>query len=130
MNTIENLIEHFDQLQLAKPESGLGAIRKNAFNTFNVRGIPTSKQEDWKYTRIGGLFNKEYQLAVDSFTSSLITNDLEKFRLPGHEQANELVTKLTYIGLARAWLGLADLADKNNHTDIVYETPQKSSHAE
>jgi hypothetical protein len=48
-------------------------------------------------------------------------------------QANELAIKLTYIGMARAWLGLADLADRNNHTDIVYETsetPQKSSHAE
>ncbi len=91
MNTIENLKESFDQLQLAKPESGLGSIRKNAFNTFNIRGIPTSKQEDWKYTRISGLFNKEYQFPIDPSASSLITNDLEKLRLPGHKQANELV---------------------------------------
>jgi hypothetical protein len=39
------------------------------------------------------------------------------------EQANDLTTKLTYVGLARAWIGLADLADKSDHTDIVYETP-------
>ena len=46
------------------------------------------------------------------------------------EQTNDPMTKLTYVGLARAWLGLADLADKNDHTDLVYETPEKSSHAE
>jgi hypothetical protein len=39
------------------------------------------------------------------------------------EQAEDLATKLTYVGLARAWIGLADLADKSDHTDIVSETP-------
>ncbi len=39
------------------------------------------------------------------------------------EQAEDLATKLTYVGLARAWIGLADLADKSDQTDIVYETP-------
>lgn len=46
------------------------------------------------------------------------------------EQTKDPTTKLTYVGLARAWLGLADLADKNDHTDLVYETPEKSSQAE
>jgi Fe-S cluster assembly protein SufD len=91
MNTIAYLREHFDQSQSARQESGLGPIRKNAFNTFNSRGIPTSKQEDWKYTRIGVLFNKEYQFPVNPLTSSLVANDLKSLRLPGHERANELV---------------------------------------
>ena len=39
------------------------------------------------------------------------------------EQAEDFATKLTYVGLARAWIGLADLADKSDHTDIVSETP-------
>jgi hypothetical protein len=46
------------------------------------------------------------------------------------EQTSDPIAKLTYVGLARAWLGLADLADKNAHTDIVYESPQKSPHVE
>jgi Fe-S cluster assembly protein SufD len=85
MNTIAYLREHFDQSQSARQESGLGPIRKNAFNTFNSRGIPTSKQEDWKYTRIGVLFNKEYQFPVNPLTSSLVANDLKSLRLPGHD---------------------------------------------
>ena len=83
--------EHFDQLQLAGTDSGLGAIRKNAFNEFSTLGIPTTRQEEWKYTRIGGLFNKEYQFSVNPLTTSFTARDLNGVRLPGHEQANELV---------------------------------------
>jgi len=88
MNSVENYKEHFDQLQSAE-KNGLNAIRKNAFDAFNKFGIPTSKHEEWKYTRISPLFNKQYQFPVSSI--SLSVNDINKLRLPGHEQANELV---------------------------------------
>jgi hypothetical protein len=42
------------------------------------------------------------------------------------EQANDLIAKLTYVGLARAWIGLAALADEHAHED--YKMPQASSH--
>ena len=45
------------------------------------------------------------------------------------EQSSDPVDKLTLMGMARAWLALAELADKNSHNDLVYETPQKSSEA-
>ena len=49
---------------------------------FNKLGIPTAKHEEWKYTRIGGLFNKEYQFRQldDSID---FTEELNAFRLPG-----------------------------------------------
>ncbi len=59
---------------------------------FSNMGIPGSKHEEWKYTRIAGLFNKEFQLPADPLTGIRYNvEDLDKFRLPGHEQANELV---------------------------------------
>ena len=64
---------------------------KQAFQTFSQLGIPGSKHEEWKYTRIAGLFNKEYQGPADPFTGSVGAEDLKGLRLPGHEQANELV---------------------------------------
>ncbi len=88
MNSVEHYKEHFDQLQ-STDKNGLTAIRKNAFDAFNKFGIPTSRHEEWKYTRIGGLFNKQYQFPVS--TGSLSANDINDLRLPGHEQANELV---------------------------------------
>ena len=61
MNTIDNIKERFHELQSA----GNGKLKQheqNAFDAFNRMGIPTSKHEEWKYTRIGSVFNKEFQL--------------------------------------------------------------------
>ena len=78
-------------LQAGSNDNGLGAIRQNAFNAFSKMGIPTAKHEEWKYTRIGSLFNKEYELPADQTAELLSAADLTPVRLPGHEQANELV---------------------------------------
>ena len=90
MNTIEYFKEKFDRLQSANKDSGLAAIRQNAFDAFNKMGIPV-RHEEWKYTRISSLFNKEYNFSVTPIATSVSLNDLNTVRLPGHEQANELV---------------------------------------
>jgi Fe-S cluster assembly protein SufD len=91
MNTIAYFKERFDQLQPSEDPGGLDKLRKQAFHTFSTLGIPGSKHEEWKYTRIAGLFNKEFQVPADPFTGSVGAEDLKGLRLPGHEEANELV---------------------------------------
>jgi Fe-S cluster assembly protein SufD len=88
MNTIEYLKDRFNQLP-AVNENGLGVIRQKAFEAFNTMGIPTTRHEEWKYTRISGFFNKEYQYPVQG-NDALSADELNKLRLPGYEQANEL----------------------------------------
>ena len=39
------------------------------------------------------------------------------------EQVQDRVTKGKLLAMAQAWVRLADLAEKNAHTDLVYETP-------
>ncbi|HLK28792.1 MAG TPA: Fe-S cluster assembly protein SufD [Puia sp.] len=90
MNSLEYYKEHFEQLQSAKEKKGLSSVREKAFNDFAKFGIPTVKHEEWKYTRISGLFNKEYQFPVHSSTS-LSATDIDSIRLPGHKEANELI---------------------------------------
>src|SRR5690606_35929000 len=80
--------EQFDQLQLKKNESKLNFLRKDAFDFFNKAGIPTTRNEEWKYTRIGGLFNKEFRFNEPTEISA---EDLEAVRMPGYESADELV---------------------------------------
>jgi Fe-S cluster assembly protein SufD len=58
MNTIEFYKEQFDRLQSASEGSQLKRIRQEAFNSFNKAGIPGSRHEEWKYTRISGLLIK------------------------------------------------------------------------
>lgn len=89
MNTIEYYKERFEELQPAN--TGLDVVREDAFAAFSKMGIPTVKHEEWKYTRISSLFNKEYQFTADQLTTSLSAAELDAARLPGHEQANELV---------------------------------------
>ncbi|MEJ7769232.1 MAG: SufD family Fe-S cluster assembly protein, partial [Chitinophagaceae bacterium] len=89
MDTLNFFKEHFDHLQFKDANSGLDAIRKRAFQQFNEKGIPAGRNEEWKYTRIGGLFNKEYDFFLNA--GELTPEELDDIRLPGYEQANELV---------------------------------------
>jgi Fe-S cluster assembly protein SufD len=90
INSVEYFKEKFDLLQHANKDSLLGSVHQQAFNAFRTMGIPTVKHEEWKYTRVGSLFNKEYSVALDQKTNSLSNEDINAVRLPGHEEANEL----------------------------------------
>ncbi len=80
--------ERFEGLTLgANP---LADIRRDAFRSFDLMGIPTVRHEEWKYTRISSLFNKEFQLATAP-TTQLQASDIDKVRLPGYQDANQLV---------------------------------------
>lgn len=83
--------EKFNQLQSSNPDSIISVIRKKGFNTFNKTGLPTLHNEEWRFTRISNLFNKEYQLSEDELKITITTSDINSIRLPGYENANELV---------------------------------------
>ena len=90
-------------------------------------GIPTASHEEWKYTRISGLFNKEYQFPINPVTTSLSQKDFDAVRLPGHEKANELVFvnglfsfPLSIIHSSKQLVVLPlEEAAKNEYSDIV-----------
>lgn len=41
------------------------------------------------------------------------------------EQTNDPAVRLGLLEMAQVWIELADLAEKNSRTDLVYETPDK-----
>jgi Fe-S cluster assembly protein SufD len=91
MNNIEYFKDKFDQLQSTDSGSSLAPRRALAFAQFSKMGIPTLKNEDWKYTRVGGLFNQPYCFALDATTPALSKEDLADVEIPGHENANSIV---------------------------------------
>ena len=91
MDTITYIKERFAASTAAPHKGGLEAIRQQAFNDFSQWGIPTTRHEEWKYTRIGSEFNKELTLSLGEASLSLAARDLDAVRLPGHETASELV---------------------------------------
>ena len=81
--------DRFEQLQSGSQSHGLSPFREAAFKAFGKMGIPTPRHEEWKYTRISSLFNKDFELPGSQDTS-LAPAEIQALRLPGHEQANEL----------------------------------------
>ena len=125
MNTIEYFKERFDQLQADNSDSSLRAIRQRAFDSFTRLGIPV-RHEEWKYTRISSLFNKEYNLFSGQIPTSVSWSDLDAIRLPAHEEANELVFvngmfsfPLSTIRSNQILVMPLEEAAKNEFTDII-----------
>jgi Fe-S cluster assembly protein SufD len=126
MSSTTNFKEAFDILKSNGSDSSIQAIRQDAYDTFNKIGVPGSKHEEWKYTRVNGLFNKEYQLTAESNSSSLTPGELDAFRLPGNEEASELVfingiysARLSVIRSEALLLLPLEEAGKNEYKDIV-----------
>lgn len=90
-NDIAYLQKSFGELQQSgTTDSLLTNYRTRAFEELNRIGIPTSRHEEWKYTRISSLFRKPYSLATEN-PGLLTTAELNNCRLPGYETATELV---------------------------------------
>lgn len=135
MNTIAYFKERFDQIQPHDDHGSLDTLREHAFKTFSQLGIPGSKHEEWKYTRVAGLFNKEFQLPADPLTGSITMEDLNKLRLPGHQQANELVFvngfysfSLSRIQSTAIRVMALEEAAKNEYQETVSKWLGDSSH--
>ncbi len=91
MDPLAYFKEKFNALQSADGEpAGLTSVRKNAFSALHTFGIPTSRNEEWKYTRIGNLLNKEYRLVTQDSADDVTDEALMEIRLPGADAANEL----------------------------------------
>jgi Fe-S cluster assembly protein SufD len=125
MNTTAYFTEQFEQLQTADKANSLNTIRQEAFGVFNKLGVPTSRNEEWKYTRIGGLFAKDVHFNINA-GNELLAADIDFLRLPGHEHANELVfvngrfsSALSVIRSSALQVCSLEEAAGNHYADIV-----------
>ena len=123
---IETIKDRYRQLQSKNGTSVLTPIEQNAFEVFNRMGIPTVKHEEWKYTRIGSEFNKDYTLVPENEIPSITVQDVDVIRLPGHENANELVfvngnyvASLSTIRSAGLLIQPLETAAQNEYREIV-----------
>src|SRR5690242_435918 len=90
---LEYFDKEFNRLQDLDPVDFLSNFRKEGFTLFNDKGLPTQKNEEWKYSGpvVSNLFKKQYQLAEDKQVSGVSKADVDQMRLPGFENANEVV---------------------------------------
>lgn len=76
------------QATLPGKEGFLAEFTGRSMAEFRRLGIPAVKHEEWKYTRVGGLFRPEMGFGIGT---SVTSADIDSHRLPGHEEATELV---------------------------------------
>jgi Fe-S cluster assembly protein SufD len=134
MDIIANIREKFHELQSAKGSGKLKPIEQHAFNAFDKFGIPV-KHEEWKYTRISNVFNRDYKFAAGGQQPSLTNEDIAEFRLPGYAEANELVfvngnysADLSVIRSAQVQLlSLHEAAEHVDYCDLVLKHVGHSS---
>jgi Fe-S cluster assembly protein SufD len=62
MSLVESIQDKFNELKATAGNGLLSNVRAKAFEHFNKSGIPTLRNEEWKYTRLTGLVNKDYAL--------------------------------------------------------------------
>ncbi len=87
MSLTETIQNKYSELNAITGNGLLGSMREKAFEFYNKTGIPTSRNEEWKYTRLASLTNKNYAL----HTTAVLPSDevLKSIRLKS-ENAAEL----------------------------------------
>ncbi len=126
MDTLEQITQQFHKLQSSNGKSPLTSIEQSAYDKFKLLGVPTSRHEEWKYTRISPLFNKEYSFDVESSAPTVDVGDVDNFRSPGSEAANQLVfvngrydDKMSHILSGALDLQTLEEAAANENRNIV-----------
>ena len=84
------IISYFqDRFRNRTTHPGLSSFNEKAMAEFQRHGIPAVKHEEWKYTRVSSLFRSGMVYLPDGV--AVKTSDVDSVRMPGHEEATELV---------------------------------------
>jgi Fe-S cluster assembly protein SufD len=79
-------IQYFSEKFIPGTEN-LKGLRSRAIENFKALGIPTSRHEEWKYTRVSAVFQKDLHFGTQT---DLKPADIAPFHLPGRDKAIEL----------------------------------------
>ena len=84
---IENIKTAFTQYKNQAEVSGFSTLREQAYNEFEKLGLPTTKNEEWKYTNLKALANKEFESTcvssgnVNAFLQNALLNKITANKL-------------------------------------------------
>lgn len=70
MSLTETIQNKYNELNAIAGNGLLGSVREKAFEHYNKLGIPTSRNEEWKYTRLSSITNKNYALHTTAVVPS------------------------------------------------------------
>lgn len=103
----------------------VGRLRRNALDRFAAHGLPTTRDEEWKYTNVGPLAKRPHTVGVDAGPSQPI--DVAPFTFAGLESHlvvfvdGRYVPALSRIGPLPGGCTLASLAETLERTPEILE---------
>lgn len=85
---IEAFIADFDQVEAALPGAGdavVDRLRRDALGRLRERGLPTTRDEEWKYTNVAAITRRSFRPSAGARPPEGAALDalLERARLPG-----------------------------------------------
>jgi len=105
-------LSHFDRAVDTLPGGGwLSTLRQDAVSRFREQGLPSQKDEDWKYTSLRPITGSRFTLPVSSPTLS--QEQMEKARVPGLDAA-----RLVFVN-GRYQEALSDLGGLNKGVRLL-----------
>jgi Fe-S cluster assembly protein SufD len=85
--SVSNLVTQFQAIEDSFPANIVEA-KKKAIGNFESLGLPTTKNEEWKYTNLSALLNTKFDITSDSKTA--VSEKIKQF-LPNEKNAAYLV---------------------------------------
>lgn len=70
MSLVNTIADKYSELQLQNGNALLHNVREKAYEAYNRMGIPTQRHEEWKYTRLNALVNKDYSFSKAALPSA------------------------------------------------------------
>ena len=74
---MKNIEELYQSTLNSKTPAWLKDLKQTALDRFQKVGIPTTKDEDWKYTNLTPVFKQNYQLQTDENLKNL--SEIKKY---------------------------------------------------
>lgn len=125
-SAVESYVAAFDSLNDGKTPPGLAALRRAGFERFASLGFPTTKNEDWHFTSVAPIADKEFTL-LTSPSGDVRREQLEQFAFgaswytmtfvngryePSLSDIAGLSEGVTLVDFASAWTSQPKLAEQ------------------
>jgi Fe-S cluster assembly protein SufD len=99
-------------------------LQQKAAKAFNALGIPTTKNEEWKFTNLNKVFGKDFSASnVILANKNTTLSDFEQYRV---SLENGVVNKSSSEFISNNELEISDLSDKLKDAYFVKETFNKA----
>src|SRR6187549_3450165 len=85
MSLTDTIQNRYSEIRSQNGSALLHNMREKAYESYTRMGIPTQRHEEWKYTRLNSLVNKDYSISKVDLPSAETVNGIRLQQSPGAE---------------------------------------------